>query len=1059
LPQYLAAFEENDIDAETLALLDDGDLRELGVTSLGHRKKLKAAIGNLNAGTESALPAASATTATSPEGDRRPVTALFADISGFTTLSGTLDPEQTHELLNTYFRWVDAIIESFGGRIDKHIGDGVMAVFGAPVAHDNDPERAVRAALAVHRAMPDLSVELGREITVHIGVASGEVVASRTGSEQHAEYTVTGDTVNLSARLEGLSGSRETLISAAAVRATQGLFATESRGAVELQGFDQPIEVWLVLGEAADVTGDTREALPFVGRRAELQQLGSLFDYVKSSGRPHIGYLRGEAGIGKSALVRAAIASASDSGFQCHATQLSDFGDTAHGDVLALLARAVVGPNGSRGDAILSDLLGQELTIEQRASLSAMDAVARRNARRQTLFAVLSARAAEAPILVVVEDLHWAPRAAIDDLAALIAMAGETAMAVLLATRIDGDPMTPAWCQAIDAAPLTTIDLRPLTSDEARELAAHTLNVSREMAEQFVSRAEGNPLFLGQMLREVDVMASDGLPTSIQSLVLSRLDRLPAIDRTALQGASALGQTLDLSALRHVMDAPAYEVDVLERHYLMHLDSDRLRFPHALIRDSVYASLLGPTRRSLHERAADWYRTTDPSLHALHLDRADNLEAADAYCQAGHHEAGRTQYVQARENFQRGLEIATNDTNRHALSRALGDLSIWQVDVEAAEDHFKQALASAPDETARCRALVGLAGAARQALQAEAGRTYLDAALKIAEALALTRQLAQIHQLSGSFHFSAGEIDACLQAQTTALEFAHQAEDPELDAQSFGGLGDALYAAGRMRSALESLASCLKLAREHGFGRIEVAHRVIHGTTRRYLNQFSEAIGDFRGAIEMSEQVASRRSTMVASLILGEMLMENRELEEAKPALERALEIARSLNNNAMATYTLIHIARREILGGDKPAARSILETAQEPFAKIAPAFIGAQLYGTMALATETEGDRRAALKRGREILEGGSIAHNHLWYYRDAMESALEASEWGEARDHADRLEAFTRAEPLPWADLLIERGRLLSRRGECPTGRSIATELTQLHDRIQTIGWRALL
>jgi class 3 adenylate cyclase len=235
LPQYLAAFEENDIDAETLALLDDGDLRELGVTSLGHRKKLKAAIGNLNAGTESALPAASATTATSPEGDRRPVTALFADISGFTTLSGTLDPEQTHELLNTYFRWVDAIIESFGGRIDKHIGDGVMAVFGAPVAHDNDPERAVRAALAVHRAMPDLSVELGREITVHIGVASGEVVASRTGSEQHAEYTVTGDTVNLSARLEGLSGSRETLISAAVVRATQGLFATESRGAVELQ--------------------------------------------------------------------------------------------------------------------------------------------------------------------------------------------------------------------------------------------------------------------------------------------------------------------------------------------------------------------------------------------------------------------------------------------------------------------------------------------------------------------------------------------------------------------------------------------------------------------------------------------------------------------------------------------------------------------------------------------------------------------------------------------------------------------------------------------------------
>ena len=153
-----------------------------------------------------------------PAGERRQVTVLFADLSGFTQLSSKLGAEATHELLNRYFEAVDAIVEDCGGSVDKHIGDNVMAVFGAPVAHADDPERAVRAALDIHAAVSRLGNDLGRDLSAHVGIASGQVVASGTGSETHREYTVTGDSVNLASRLQDRAQAGETLISEALYR-------------------------------------------------------------------------------------------------------------------------------------------------------------------------------------------------------------------------------------------------------------------------------------------------------------------------------------------------------------------------------------------------------------------------------------------------------------------------------------------------------------------------------------------------------------------------------------------------------------------------------------------------------------------------------------------------------------------------------------------------------------------------------------------------------------------------------------------------------------------------
>src|SRR4029078_1883899 len=199
LKQYEPLFESNDIDAEVLPSLTAEDLISIGITSVGHRRKLLEAAAALKAEREPTGSAKPSTQKTLSEvgGERRQVAVLFADLVGYTTLAKALDAEEVHNLLGCFFDRVDRLVKEHGGHVDKHIGDCVMAVFGAPISHGNDAERAVRAALAIRDAMPELSDRVAHRLAVHIGVAGGQVVASGTGSETYREYTVTGDTVNL----------------------------------------------------------------------------------------------------------------------------------------------------------------------------------------------------------------------------------------------------------------------------------------------------------------------------------------------------------------------------------------------------------------------------------------------------------------------------------------------------------------------------------------------------------------------------------------------------------------------------------------------------------------------------------------------------------------------------------------------------------------------------------------------------------------------------------------------------------------------------------------------
>ena len=299
LEEYAEAFAENGIDAALLPELTNEDLKDLGVARLADRKRLLKAIAGISEGDGKGETQPSPSTPS--EGERRQVTVLFADLSGFTQLSKELGAEETHVLLNRYFDAVDGIVEGYGGNIDKHMGDNVMAVFGAPVAHGNDPERAVRAADDIHQAMQTVGRDVGRELQAHIGIASGQVVASGTGSEAHREYTVTGDTVNLASRLQEKAEGGETLISKPLQRSTARIVASTSRGKVSVKGFAEDVELWAVRHLISDPVFD--RGTPFVGRRMELRQFTALLEEVLKHRQGHSLLLRGEPGIGKTRLI------------------------------------------------------------------------------------------------------------------------------------------------------------------------------------------------------------------------------------------------------------------------------------------------------------------------------------------------------------------------------------------------------------------------------------------------------------------------------------------------------------------------------------------------------------------------------------------------------------------------------------------------------------------------------------------------------------------------------------------------------------------------------------
>jgi class 3 adenylate cyclase len=961
---------------------------------------------------------------------------MFCNLVGSTALSTRLDPEDLREVIAAYHACVAETVGRFHGHVAQYLGDGALAYFGYPVASENDAERAIRAALAVIAAVAELKPRTQR-LSVRVGIVTGSVLVGEIiGPDTNPERGAVGEAPNLAARLQALAEPNTVVIAQSTQRLAGQLFEYRDLGRHALKGFAQAVAAWQVV-RATEGHGplDSSARAPLAGRRLELAQLQSVLNAALAQGRGRTVHIRGEAEIGKTRLIEEALSMARQLGFVCHTGWVLDFGTGMGRDAIATIARGMLGlpsktddedahsavqsalANGLMAESeevFLTDLLRLPQGAALRALYDAMDNSTRAEGRRRAMTRLLEHASGIAPRVVAIEDLHWAEPAILAQLAELASTVANCPAVLIMTSRFEQDPLDQGWRARAGNTPLIAMDLGPLHAEEAALIAASFLTENREIAQHCVDRAAGNPLFLEQLLQNAAEGDRASVPGSVQSLVQARLDRLPAMDKAALQAASVLGQRFDRGALAYLLDVPAFDEKPLVARALLHADAEEFLFAHALIHEAVYDGLLKTRRRELHRRAAEWFAPRDATLHASHLDRAEDPGAPRAYLDAASAQRREYRHDAARRLAECGLHLATSDEDRFALSALLGDTLFDLADMPGALAAFTAASAVAQTAAQQCRAWIGCAQVKRVGDDIPGASADLDRAAANAASHELKAEEARLHFLRGNLCFPRGDIEGCLREHGRSLDLAREAGIPELEAEALGGLGDAEYMRGRMISACDRFRACIALAGRHGLERISCANRPMAAFTTWLAGDIDAALADAHAAIDHARRIGHGRAEMIAHHAAYFCLHDRAELEPAEEHARASLLIAQQLQAPRFEAEGLAFCAELDRLAGRWAAAASKIESAILISRKTGMAFLGPTILGTAALIADNEMKRREALAEADALLAAGTVFHNHLLFGRDAIEACLEMGDWDRAERYALELAACTRASPF---------------------------------------------
>lgn len=1002
------------------------------------------------------------------EGERRQATIVFSDLSGYTALNERLDPEEVERLMSRIKQEATRIVEKHGGMVNQFVGDQVVALFGVPMARRDDPQRAVRASLEIHRAVNALCAENPQEIvrclTMHTGINSGLIVTRRS-DQRGGRYTITGDTVNTGARLQSLAGADEIVVSQDTWRQISDQFQADAAPPIEVKGKERPVTPYRIRGERAP-TEVARRA--FVGRTDETGQFAALARACLERQTGRIIVVRGDPGIGKSRLAREFLAIAQGLAYACHSALVLDFAAESGRDPVRSLARSLLGVEADADDStrleaveqalasasshgnnklFLCDLMNIAPPAELRSIHAAMTNQTRDRGTTDTMCDLVRAAARHRGAVLLVEDVHWADAWTLEKLGSLVRLTAETPLLLVLTTRFQNDPTAGEWRGALHGAPVTGIDLAPLGVEDALRMAGEYGTLPESLARSYAERAAGNPLFLEQLLLNMEESSQTNLPGSIHALVLARMDRLPPADRHAMQAAALLGQRFSLQALRHVLENPGYECRALLEHYVVRAEGLDFLFSHALIRDGAYESVLKSRRRELHCRAAEWFRDREPAFAAEHLERAEHPDAVRAYLAASQAESTRYRYSAALALAERGLALASTREDKYALStvqaRVLHDSGRAPESIDA----YRRALETAEGPADRCRALIGMASGMRIVDDVEPGLACLAEAEPLGIEAKLALELSELYHLRGNLYFGQGRPQDCLREHEKALELAREAGSVEAEANALSGLGDANYVMGRMRTAHEHFARSVDIAVGHGLGRIEAANRHMMGWSAYFLNRLRYALEIGRDSIELAKRVSHQRTEILARhLVVCVEALYIGELRDATAHLDIALEHCRALGAKRFESQNHTYRAMIALREGDRDRARELARAAVEFCREHGMKFIGPTALGVLAQLTTDASERAALNAEAMALLAEGAISHNNLWFHRGAIESALERSEWDEAETYCAALEAYTSSEPLPQSDLLIARGRALASFGRGVRSEALTGRLRQI-------------
>jgi class 3 adenylate cyclase/tetratricopeptide (TPR) repeat protein len=649
--------------------------------------------------------------------EQREVSVVFVDVTNFTAASHSMGSEQVFTWMSETMALLAGVVDRYEGTVDKFTGDGLMALFGVPNAHENDPERAVLAALEMQRALAPLRARLAEEcgvtFQVRIGINTGPVVAGTIGGERHAEYTVLGDTVNLASRLEKAAEPGTTLVSASTYARTAPFFAFQLMPPLSVKGVDEPLHTYRPLGPVANpgsLRGIAGLRAPLIGRADDLRRLRSLVDAVRADGRRRAALVAGSAGLGKSRLVGELAGELAADGVQVARGACLSHTTGSPLWLVGELLRSIVGIAPGAGPVesaaalerfarrhrldgadllpYLRHALGEpEPDAEAAAHLAALDPAMRQQQTRAAVSQAARAAAAHQPLVLICDDLHWADAPSRDVLRFLVATTEDAPIAFILVSReperelADDAAGPPGW--------LVELPLSGLGPEAGRALLDELLGRPADEAgvvPLILERAAGNPLYIEELVRMLIEQGGltlgegwafqpharallSGVPPSLRDLVLARFDRLPADSRALLQRVAVVGRAAPLALLARLDGGDPARTEVcmraLEERGFVVAGGGGYVFQHALAQDAVYRTLLRRDGAQLHALVAEailaegcWSREERTEALAHQYSESPTPQLAIPYLvEAAEQAEARFAGEAAAARYRRGLEL------------------------------------------------------------------------------------------------------------------------------------------------------------------------------------------------------------------------------------------------------------------------------------------------------------------------------------------------------------------------------------------------------------------
>jgi class 3 adenylate cyclase/transcriptional regulator with XRE-family HTH domain/tetratricopeptide (TPR) repeat protein len=933
--------------------------------------------------------------------ERRWVTVLFGDISGFTARSEQMDPEDVKFLVDQCIDRLSQEIRRFGGTVLRIIGDEVLAVFGAPTTHEDDAERAVRAALALRDL--DLANGSARPSRLHIGITTGEVLAGLLGPYGARDYTVMGDTVNTADRIFKAASAGCVLVGEETYRATRHMVQYRELSPVAAKN-KQPVRVWEAVSVRLVPEARLLGAAPLIGRDEELDRLLRMWTRVARDAQPHLVTLLGEPGIGKSRLVaeferrlpadvtvwhERCLPYGEALGYWALALALKEAaGIMAEDDAemaRAKLGNLVAGVLGAEGD---SSELAQHLALlsgldveADRVMSSGDQRILHASARR-----FLEARARQRPLCLIFDDIHWADAALLDLIESVAARVREAPLLIVTQARPELLEKRAAWGRGVRS--FTSLPLEALNESAEHELVL-TLCRERglpvELVAQIGHRPGGNPLFVEELVAMIaESGQSAGVPAAIKMLIAARLDTLPPEERTIIQLAAIFGKVFWEGGLRalggRVVGSIADLLEALEQKDLLRaLARSQFRgdrehtFKHDLIRDVAYEMLPKVERRALHNGAADW------------LEAAAGEQAENYFDQLAHHAVQAGQQERAIGYLMRAAERAGHAAAHRQAAALLGQA------IAIAEGLGQRALL-ADLHAQRGKAFVNVG------MWAEA-RPELEAALvELPQENNEQRALVLIDLSTVSFWTL--DIPSLRRYSTEAMTLAEALNRDDIVAGAMGVLAQAYSSDGELQAVVSLAEQALMRAGDKPIAAV-AAGVGIRGLTFYWLGRFDESVASGQQAVQIARKMKDTQFTAYTLPHVGLALAARGNYAEAERVFDEAQRFGREYEVWPMLARTMVMWGGYHLDIFDFAGHEAIAEEARELARSVnfLPALVSASLDLLFNyIQREEVGRAEQIVNEVAETVEKAAGNHGWLWRLKLAearAELALARGDW----------------------------------------------------------------